>query len=497
MAFWTAQPGPQALAVICPVDFTFFGGTRGGGKSDCTIGRQILGAERYGSTWNGLIVRRKYKDFSELRRRVDELIAKGLPAERIGGDQQVNLIKFHNGARVTLPAISQLVMANDFVGHQYTEISIEECTTFPFFSKLVDKLKGSLRSPHGVPCRMFGTGNPGGPGHNEVKALFKLGKNGVPPGTALYDDAGETRVFIQSFLDDNRFLRENDPKYYNRLKSIRDLALRKAWLLGDWDVYIGQAFELNEEYHVIHSATIPSYAQKYMTFDWGYGKPFSIGWWFVASDGTLYRFAEWYGSNGNPNEGLRLTDSAIAEGILEREMEMGFTRNQFTRLAGPDCWNKKADYKGGGQGPSTAETFAGYGLYLTPGDASRDLKIRQFRERLRLEFDSTGRLTAKPKIQVFRCCKDFIRTIQDLCMDEDNVEDIDTDMEDHVYDEACHIMMARPLAVDDPKPKESQFDKRLEELYKRPPTEIDDHWDYGPQDDYGRMNRNTFDTIMS
>lgn len=33
-------------------------------------------------------------------------------------------------------------------------------------------------------------------------------------------------------------------------------------------------------------------------------------------------------------------------------------------------------------------------------------------------------------------------------MDELKPEDIDTDQEDHIYDEACHICMARPLKQD-------------------------------------------------
>ena len=72
-------------------------------------------------------------------------------------------------------------------------------------------------------------------------------------------------------------------------------------------------------------------------------------------------FNEWYGWNGEPNKGLRLEDSVVAEGIIERERQFG--RKPIVRLAGHDCWNKKPDYKGGGQGPSTAEVFSRYGLY--------------------------------------------------------------------------------------------------------------------------------------
>ncbi|HBF43957.1 MAG TPA: hypothetical protein DDW42_10110, partial [Desulfobacteraceae bacterium] len=220
MAVWSPQPGPQAMAAVCPVDFPLFGGSRGGGKSDCLLGRHLRGAEVYKRFWNGLIVRRKYKDFLEIRRRIDEFIMMGLKAERIGGDQQTNYLRFKNGAQVAMPAISRLEMVNDFVGHQYCEISIDEVTTFPFFSRMVDKLKGSNRSPHGVPCHMFGTGNPGGPGHSDVKEYFKLGSvSPIKPGQVWMGEGPESRVFIPSFLDDNRILCEADPKYVNRLKA--------------------------------------------------------------------------------------------------------------------------------------------------------------------------------------------------------------------------------------------------------------------------------------
>lgn len=481
---WQAQPGPQAKASCCPADFTFFGGSRGGGKSDCLIGRQLAGAERYGKDWNGLIIRRKYKDFGEIRRRFRELIANGLPMDLVGGDQQVNKCVFKSGARITMPAISRLDMVNDFVGSQFTEIGIDECTTFPFFTEMVEKLKGSLRSPHGVPCKMFGTGNPGGPGHNEVKSFFKLGSSGVPPETVMYDSAGESRVFIPSFLDDNRILCENDPQYVQRLKSISDPALRKAWIDGDWDVFIGQAFGFVPRYHVIDPVPVPEHAHKYMTFDWGYGKPFSIGWWWVDSHGAPYRFAEWYGCDGIPNHGLRLSDTEIAVGIKDRERKLGITGN-IIRLSGPDCFSKKPDYQGGGQGPSTAEVFSQHGIFLSPGDPSRALKIRQFRERLRLEFDETGNLKSPPQVQIYNTCKDFIRTIPALCMDELNPEDIDTDQEDHCYDEACHMFMARPIAMPEPKLKAGRYDRRIEELYKKEPDSYEDQMLFSERETYG------------
>jgi hypothetical protein len=389
--FWAPQPGPQLRAATCPADFPFFGGSRGGGKSDATIGRHLRGAELYERHWNGLIIRRKYKEFNELRRRIDEIIGEGLPAERIGGENQINILRFDNGAQVILSAIQRLQMAQDWVGHQFTEISIEECTTFPFFSKMVDVLKGSNRSPHGVPCHLFGTGNPGGPGHYDVKEYFRLGTGGETPGKTFKVEIGElkgkkyyeTRVFIPSFLHNNRILCEKDPKYVLKLIGIRDPMLRAAWLKGDWDVFIGQAFNFTHR-HIIKPIPVPDYVSLYMTYDWGFGKPFSVGWWWIDNDGRLYRFAELYGWNKIPDEGLRWEDSRQAEAILEKEQQLGISERNIIRLCDPTCFNKKPDYKGGGQGPSTAEIFKNYGLILKPGDPKRELKIRQFRERLRI-----------------------------------------------------------------------------------------------------------------
>ena len=464
---WQPQIGPQTYALTCPADVIFFGGERGGGKSDTIIGRQITGAMKYGRDWNGLVVRRKFKDLAELRRRIDQLIARGLPATRVGSDQGENLVRFANGAVFKLTAINRVELLDDFQGHQYTEIDIDEATNFPFVYQMIDKLKGCLRSAAGVPCQMFLSGNPGGPGHVAIKTLFILPN---PKGMEVfYDTSGDSCVFIPSGLKDNRILCDNDPKYVNRLRSIRDPVLRAAWLNGDWDAFIGQAFNFSTTYHMIDPVLPRSDQPLYMTFDWGYGKPFSIGWWFVDSDNRVIRFHEWYGCEPDmPDTGLRLTDGKIAEGILEREHKLGITgRKNLARLSGPDCFSKKPDYQGGGQGPSTAEVFAGSGIYLTKGDPTRDQKIRQFRERLVIPDVGENGIRPLPMLVVTSDCRDFIRTIPSLAMDENRPEDIDTDQEDHIYDEACHICMARPMGLKiDPNAGKGYIDKRLDDLEK-------------------------------
>lgn len=415
-------------------------------NTDLLLGDQITGALEWGPWWNGMIVRKKYKDFASIRHRIDELIRLGMPAERSGGETQLGVVRWQNGATVYLQAIPRLDLADDHQGQAYTRVSIDEAPLIPFIGPLVDRLKGCLRSVHGVPTGFLLTGNPGGPGAAQINLMYI---EPVPEGT-VNRVPGSARVFIRSKLTDNLILCQRDPDYAAQLASIKDPLLRRAWLDGDWTVFIGQAFSLNTDPppagHVIEPIwPIPEHVPIYMTFDWGYGKPFSIGWWWVDSLGTLIRCSEWYGWDGNtPDVGLRLTDEQIADGIKEREKAMGIEGRTITRLAGPDCWNKKPDYRGGGQGPSTAMVFSAKGIDLAPGDPDRVLKIRQFRSRLAVDSS-----TKQPGMLVYNTCRHFIRTIPALTMDDLKPEDVDTDQEDHIYDESCHICMARPIALSD------------------------------------------------
>jgi hypothetical protein len=48
--------------------------------------------------------------------------------------------------------------------------------------------------------------------------------------------------------------------------------------------------------------------------------------------------------------------------------------------------------------------------------------------------------------QVFNTCVNTIRTIPTLVYDEKHVEDVDTDGEDHIYDQCRYVMMDHPIA---------------------------------------------------
>jgi len=283
-------------------------------------------------------------------------------------------------------------------------------------------------------CKFIGATNPGSVGHAWVKQLWI--DRDFPREFYQELDYRPLFHFVPSRADDNPYL---DQAYWSMLNTLPE-RMRKAFRDGNWDLFVGQAFtEWRQAYHIIKPLPhVPENLQHYMTFDWGFGAPFSLGWWFVDNDGRLVRFHEWYGWTGQPNTGTRMADSEIAEGILKREERWGIAGRKIERLAGPDCFSKRPDYKGGGQGPSTADVFREYGIYIKPGDPDRKHKIKAFHERLRIRNEEE-----LPMMVVTEECKHFIRTIPTLVQAENDIEDIDTDSEDHVYDEACHIVMEK------------------------------------------------------
>ena len=171
----------------------------------------------------------------------------------------------------------------------------------------------------------------------------------------------------------------------------------------------------------------------YRSYDFGYGKPFSCAWWAIDYDGTFYRIMELYGCTKMPNEGVMWTPDEQFKKIREIETTHPWLKNRnITGVADPAIWDKS-------RGESIADTAAKYGIYFTPGDHERLPGWMQCH--YRLAFDDDG----LPMFYVFNTCKHFIRTIPALMYSETQVEDIDTKLEDHIYDEWRYVCMARPI----------------------------------------------------
>ena len=87
-------------------------------------------------------------------------------------------------------------------------------------------------------------------------------------------------------------------------------AEKQALLYGSWDSFSGQVFtewrndpkhyEDQRWTHVIAPFAIPKHWKIYRGYDFGYSKPFSVGWYAADEEGRLYRIKELYGCTGRP-----------------------------------------------------------------------------------------------------------------------------------------------------------------------------------------------------
>lgn len=427
--------------------YVLYGGAMGGGKSYLIrwyCARYLMGIY-YSHRFRYVQAMLACEDYPALKDRQVVKIEREFPAwlgrsytdHKVYGRCFILSPKFGSG----VICLRNLDDASKYASSEFALIAVDELTKnlMPVFNDLRTRNRWSGLKDN--ECKFLAGTNPGSVGHGWVKNLWitrSFPPEFYPPLSPL--DYRPMFKFIKSLADDNPSL---DASYWSMLSTL-PMALRKAFRDGDWNTFIGQMFqEWDPVRHVIQPIPVPENAPIYVTYDWGFGKPFSMGWWWVDNDGRIYRFHEKYGYTGEADTGLRLSDDEVAEVMKAEEKRHNINTAQVVRrIAGRDCFAKRANPFGGGQGPATAEVFRSHGLKLTPGDPSRELKIKQFHNRLALPKDGSA-----PMLLVYSNCGQFIRTIPDLVADSLNIEDVDTKGEDHIYDEACHIMMARPISM--------------------------------------------------
>ena len=125
IVIWQPQPGPQMALLTCPVFEVFFGGARGGGKSDGMLGDWVSHAGRYGEAASGLMVRRELTQLYDLIERSRQLYT---PLRAKLSD---NVWRFPNGARLRFAYLERDADADAYQGHSYTRVYAEELGTFP------------------------------------------------------------------------------------------------------------------------------------------------------------------------------------------------------------------------------------------------------------------------------------------------------------------------------------------------------------------------------
>ena len=445
---WQPQP-KQAAFMARPEYECLYGGAAGGGKSDALLAEALR--QVHIPHYRAIIFRKTYPQLSELIDRSRALYGPAFPRARY--NQTEHCWTFPSGAKVYFGSMQYTKDRINYQGKRYDFIAFDELTHFTWdeYSYMF-----SRNRPSGPGTRVYmrASTNPGGIGHGWVKDRFITAAPPLTPVEDNYevpDPSGRLiklrrrRIFVPSTVFDNQELLRNDPNYLANLAMLPE-AERNALLYGSWDSFDGQVFRewRNDPQHyddqrwthVIDPFPIPKHWRIYRGFDFGYAKPFSVGWFAVDEDGRIYHIKEYYGCTGTPNTGIKLNPVEIAAGIRQMEAEDPVLKGkQIVGIADPSIFDES-------RGESVARMMqrSPNFIYWQGGDNTRLAGKMQFH--YRLAFDSEG----LPMFQVFSTCKHFIRTIPTLVYDESKVEDINTDQEDHIYDMCRYVMMEHPLS---------------------------------------------------
>lgn len=158
----------------------------------------------------------------------------------------------------------------------------------------------------------------------------------------------------------------------------------------------------------------------------------------------MYRVRELYGCAVDkygqivPNTGVKWTPGQLAAKIREIEHDdPNLAGRRIHGIADPAIWDSSG-------GESIADIMERAGVYFDKADHARISGKMQVHNRL--AFDEDG----KAMLYVFSNCRQFIRTIPTLVYSQTDVEDVDTDCEDHIYDETRYVAMERKI-----KPREN------------------------------------------
>lgn len=481
---WEPLKGSQAKALSCPCNHILYEGTRGPGKTDAQIMyfRQFVGVG-YGAYWRGVIFDREYKN-------LDDLIAKskkwffqfgdGAQWKAAGKDYKW---VWPTGEELLFRQIKKAEEYWNYHGQEFPFIGWNELSKYPddtlyeammscnrssFLPQRHSPLdaRGNRKILPELPLVVFSTTNPYGPGHNWVKRRFidpaapgevvRKVTNVYNPRTGKREDITKTQVRIFGSYKENIYL---SPEYVADLEAITDENKRKAWLYGDWDVVAGGALDDVWGSHVrLPRFPIPESWRIDRSFDWGSTHPFSVGWWAESNgetvtwttpdgerheicvpSGSLIRFHEWYGTRDlGSNKGLRLGATAIARRILAIEKELRNEKWIFTKpragVADGQIYNVVMKDVATIADQMSEEGVRWRRADKSPGTRKNGLELVRDRMLKSKNGETNG-------IYFMEHCEASLMLLPTLPRDPDDLDVVDTDAEDHLYDDVRYRVL--------------------------------------------------------
>lgn len=426
----------QGKAFLSKATELFYGGAGGGGKS------HLLRVAAIGWCLDvpGLkigIFRRTFADLWENHMLAPTAFPSMLAALVVSKQCKIagNSIRFANGSRIDLHHCQHEKDRFSYQGAEFHVLMIDELT---HFTEVIYRYLRSRVRMTGVTIpekytglfpRILCSGNPGGIGHVWVKRTF------VTPGPNAIikqpkDEGGLRRQFIPSKLQDNPSL--DYEEYSDKLSGLGDPILVRAMLDGDWSIVAGAMFGdvWRHDLHTCDPFAIPAEWKLWRGADDGYSAQAAALWFTEDPDTkTTYVIDELYRAGMLPEDFAERTirrDKRIA--LLDSDGDETLNKQILGGIldaaAFGDTGQQNAIPRGHVMNKAGAKWKA---CAKWPG--SRVAGCHHVHRML-----GTNPKTGKPRLRVFRTCKNLIETLPALPRDPNDPEDVDTDAEDHLYD---------------------------------------------------------------
>jgi hypothetical protein len=470
---WAPQEGGQRIFMSCPVWECLLHGNRGGGKTDALLMDFAKGVGKgFGADYRGLLLREATTELGDVIAKSEKWFPRMFPGAKFNAHRKI--WKFKDGETLWFNYARILKDYDQYHGHEYPWVGWEELTNHAvpdIYLKLMSCNRSS--NPRIVP-KYRATCNPSGPGHAWVKMRFidtipqgRIYKEPVEieyldnlTGKVVKETVEITRTHIYADMMDNKALMTADPLYRAKMMQMTqdDDMLRKAWIMGSWDLVIGGFFTdvWNPKVHVLPYFEIPKSWTCVRSFDWGSSKPWCVTFAVECNGeqpelgemewvsplpyfpkGTVIVIAEIYGWTGKPNEGDKADSIEIAKRI--KEVEEAIKIEYGLKVEPGPADTGIFDVK---DGTSTAMIMSKYPLSVHwtrahKGPGSRVTGWATIRQMLGAALRKDNE---NPHLYFFQQASHHIRTIPLMQRDEKKPEDIDSDLEDHAMDSLRYLI---------------------------------------------------------
>ncbi len=406
---YSLQPKQQEFAnLFCK--FRLFGGAKGGGKSytmRAEAVRQCLSAPMV--RW--LVLRRTSP---EIRENMVVPMMRELPNENTGF-YKMNwsdwIMTFFNWSTIRFSYCRNMKDVLNYQGLEYDFICIEELTHWKEDEWKI--LMWCLRTSRmWIIPNFFGSTNPWWIWHHWVKRVF-VDRNFTE------DEDPEQFWFVPAFVWDNKVLLETQPDYVKGLQSLPE-KLKQAYLEGDWNVFDGQYFpEFRTSLHVIDPVIPMVWVRKRIVcLDYWFTNPSAVYWLALMESWHIICYRELYVTNLTYFQ-LALRMKAMTK--ADEKIDAVIVDPAIVNKPSETTWTSGSD------------EFKRAWFKIIPADNAR-VSGRQVMRWMFQPFEDANTGQIDCRFKVTSSCSNFIRTVPMLIHDETDVEDINTDQEDHAAD---------------------------------------------------------------